>query len=276
MPGPQDKKEHEHKGTKICYDNPNYHGSGKLKDKVALIAGGAGGIGRSVAIFFAREGADIALVYLKDDEEASQTKKYVEAEGRKCHIMSGDLSDCNFVKRVVDETMHTFKKIDILVNHVGTATTTHRIEDLTEEQFDHTMKTNVYSFFFLTKCVVPHLKEGSCIINTSSTAAHCGDCRMLDYATSKGSVKAWTYSLAKSLAERNIRVNAVAPGLVVTPMTLEGVGNEGLNKMAQRTMMGRVGHPCECAPAYVFLASQDSSYVTGQTIHCNGGITMSS
>lgn len=260
--------------TEIMYDNPNYKGSGKLKGKVALIGGGATGIGRSVAIFFAREGADVAVIYHNDDKGAEETKKLVEKEGKKCLLLCGDMADSKFCHKAVQEVLQKCGKLDILVNHAGIAQQCHDLMELSESQFDHTMKNNVYSYFYLTKAALPHLKEGSCIINTTSAAAYKGDKCMVDYATSKGATKAWTYSLAQNLAQRKIRVNSVAPGIIATPMVHGSVGKEAMQKMVSRTLLGRVGQPAEVAPSYVFLASEDASYVTGQTLHPNGGIIL--
>lgn len=257
----------------ICYDNPRYKGSEKLKDKVALIAGAAKGIGRSIAIFYAREGADVCVLYLGDDKEAEITKQLVEKEGRKCLLIHGDLCDINFCRKSVEQCLQHFKKLDILVNHAGTAPEpVDKPENISAEQFDKIMHNNVYSMFYMTQAALPHLREGGSIINTSSITAFRGDKMMLDYAASKGATRALTYSMAQNLAERKIRVNEVAPGLICTPMVRHALKEEVFQKLSSKTLMQRPGQPCEVAPAYVFLASNDASYVTGQTIHVNGGV----
>lgn len=264
---------HTGAGIDICYDNSNYKGSEKLKDKVALIAGAAKGIGRSVAVFYAREGADVCVIYLDDDKEAELTKQLVEKEGRKCLLIHGDLCDLNFCKKAVEQCVQRFKKLDILVNHAGTAPQqVERPEDVSAEQFDKMMRNNVYSMFYMTQAALPHLREGAAVINTSSITAFRGDKTMLDYAASKGATRALTYSLAQNLATRKIRVNEVAPGLICTPMVLHALKQDVFQKMSSKTLLQRPGQPCEVAPAYVFLASDDSSYITGQTIHINGGV----
>ncbi|MCM4159494.1 SDR family oxidoreductase [Antarcticibacterium flavum] len=247
----------------------NYKGSGKLENKVALITGGDSGIGRSVAVYFAREGANVAIVYLEEDEDAAETKKMVEAEGRKCLIIEGDLKKEEFCKRVVSKCVGEFGGLNILVNNAAIQFSKEKVEELSTKDIKETFETNIYPYFFVVKEAMSHLKDGDTIINTTSVTAYRGSTHLLDYSSTKGAIVSFTRSLSKMLASKNIRVNAVAPGPIWTPLipaTIEGVSDFG-----QDTPMGRAGQPSEVGPAYVFLAGEDSSYITGQVIHVNGG-----
>lgn len=247
----------------------NYKGSGKLENKVALITGGDSGIGRSVAVYFAREGANVAIVYLEEDEDAAETKKMVEAEGRKCLIIEGDLKKEEFCKKVVSRCVGEFGGLNILVNNAAIQFSRDKVEDLTIEDIKETFETNIFPYFFVVKEAMNHLKDGDTIINTTSVTAYRGSTHLLDYSSTKGAIVTFTRSLSKMLAPKKIRVNAVAPGPIWTPLipaTIEGVSDFG-----QDTPMGRAGQPSEVGPAYVFLAGEDSSYITGQVIHVNGG-----
>ncbi|MBD3427082.1 MAG: SDR family oxidoreductase [Candidatus Omnitrophica bacterium] len=248
-----------------------YMGSGKLKGKVAIITGGDSGIGRSVAIFFAREGADIAIVYYDEHEDARKTAQMVEEEGGKVILLPGDVGKSSFCEEVVRKTLDKFRKIDILVNNAAHQPFQDNIESLTDEQLERTFKTNIFSYFFLTRSAVKHLKPGSCVINTSSVVAYRGTTHLLDYSATKGAEVAFTRSLALLFAEKEIRVNAVAPGPIWTPLTPSTYPPEYMPDFGEQTVMKRAGQPEEVAPSYVFLASRDSSYMTGQVLHPNGG-----
>jgi len=254
------------------FEDPQYKGSDKLKDKVALITGGDSGIGKAVAIAYAKEGADIAIVYFDEHQDAEETKKIIEQRGRKCILIPGDVGDENFCTLSVQKTMEAFKKIDILVNNAAVQYSQNSIEDITTTQLEKTFRTNIFSMFFLTKAAMPHLKNGSTIINTASITAYKGNELLLDYSATKGAVVTFTRSLALSLVARNIRVNAVAPGPIWTPLIPSSFSEQEVAKFGSSTNYGRPGQPVELAGAYVFLASADSSYVSGQTIHVNGGV----
>ncbi|PVW16252.1 SDR family oxidoreductase [Marixanthomonas spongiae] len=247
----------------------DYKGSGKLTDKVALITGGDSGIGRSVAVHFAREGADVAIVYLKENKDALETKKLVTKEGRDCLLIEGDVQESAFCKKAVTTCLNTFSKIDILVNNAAVQFPKNAIEDITEAQLHTTFQTNIYPYFYVVKAVLPHLGTSGVIINTASVTAYRGSGHLLDYSSTKGAIVSFTRSLAKMVAKKKIRVNGVAPGPIWTPLipaTFDDVSDFG-----QDTLLERAGQPSEVAPAYVFLASKDSSYITGQFIHVNGG-----
>tara|TARA_R110002050_G_scaffold36360_3_gene91114 strand:- start:100 stop:948 length:849 start_codon:yes stop_codon:yes gene_type:complete len=246
-----------------------YIGSEKLKGKVALITGGDSGIGRSVAVHYAREGADIAIVYLKEDKDALETKNLVEKEGQRCLLIEGDLTKEAFCKSVVKKCVQEYKKLDVLVNNAATQFPKDSLEEITSAHLKKTFDTNIISFFHVTKAALEHLEKGATIINTSSVTAYRGSDHLLDYSSTKGAIVSFTRSLSQNLAKKKIRVNGVAPGPIWTPLipaTFDDVSDFG-----QNTPMGRAGQPSEVAPAYVFLASDDSSYITGQFIHINGG-----
>jgi NAD(P)-dependent dehydrogenase (short-subunit alcohol dehydrogenase family) len=249
----------------------NYKGSGKLKGKVALITGGDSGIGRSVAVHFAREGANVAIVYLKEDKDAKKTKQLVEAEGMQCLIISGDLKDIKFCESVVKKCIKTFNSLNIVVNNAAVQYPHEELEKITTLQLHTTFETNIYPYFYITKFALQHLKEGDCIINTSSVTAYRGSKHLVDYASTKGAIVSFTRSLSGMLAERKIRVNGVAPGPIWTPLIPASFDEDKVAAFGQNTPMGRPGQPSEVGPAYVYLASEDSSYVTGQFIHVNGG-----
>jgi len=252
-------------------EDPSYRGSGKLKDKVALISGGDSGIGRAVAIYFAKEGADVAIIYLSENEDAVETKRQVEQEGRQCLLLCGDIGDENFCNEAVKETIAHFGKLDILVNNAAEQHPQKSLSDITSEQLEKTFRTNVFGYFYLTKAALPHLKEGSSIINTSSITAYEGNEQLLDYSATKGAIVTFTRSLAKSLVQKGIRVNGVAPGPIWTPLIPSTFSENQVASFGANTPMKRPGQPEEVAPSYVFLASDDSSYITGQMIHVNGG-----
>lgn len=246
-----------------------YKGSHKLQNQVALITGGDSGIGRAVAVHFAREGAIVAIVYLEEDQDAEKTKEMVEQEGSSCLLLEGDIKDPKFCKYLVAETLEHYGKIDVLVNNAAVQYPKDNIEEISVEQLTNTFKTNIFSMFYITQEVVPHLKKGAHIINTTSVTGYRGSEHLLDYSSTKGAITSFTRSLAKNLASKGIIVNAVAPGPIWTPLIPSTF--DSVSKFGSDVPLGRAGQPSEVAPAYVFLASEDSSYVTGQVIHVNGG-----
>ena len=252
-------------------DKPSHHGSGKLHDRVAIITGGDSGIGRAVAVAFAKEGADCAVVYLEEHEDAKETKRLVEEQGRRCLLIAGDVGDESFCQDVVKRTVDEFGKLNILVNNAGEQHEAQRLEDISREQLERTFRTNIFAMFYLTKAALPHLKEGSTIVNTTSVTAYRGSGHLLDYSSTKGAIVGFTRSLSKNLAERKIRVNGVAPGPIWTPLIPATFKPERVKEFGANVPLGRPGQPDEVAPCYVFLASDDSSYMTGQVLHPNGG-----
>lgn len=260
---------------KPVFDDSGYIPSNKLKGKVALITGGDSGIGRAVACAYAKEGADISIVYFNEHDDAAETKRIIESLGRKCIIIPGDISDEDFCKIAISQTVNEFKKIDVLVNNAAVQYTQNSIEDITVEQLEKTFKVNIFSMFYLCKAVMPHFKPGCCIINTASITAYKGNKTLIDYSASKGAIVTFTRSLALNLCSRNIRVNAVAPGPIWTPLIPSSMTADEVTKFGSNTPIGRPGQPVELAPAYVFLASNESSYMNGAVIHINGGSFMS-
>lgn len=255
------------------YAAPHYAGSGKLAGKAALITGGDSGIGRAVAVLYAREGADVALVYLDEDGDAKETVAAIEAEGRRGLALRLDVQREEACREAVAKTVEAFGRLDVLVNNAAVQHPQERIGDITEAQLDETFRTNVYALFFLTKAALPHLPEHGAIVNTASVTAYRGSPGLLDYSATKGAIVAFTRSLAQNeeVLEKKIRVNAVAPGPIWTPLIPSTFDRKKVDTFGQDTPMKRPGQPEEVAPAYVYLASTDSSYVTGQTIHINGG-----
>lgn len=255
---------------------PRYPGSGRLADKVAVITGGDSGIGRAVAVLYAREGADVVIVYLDEHEDARETARLVEAEGRRALTIAGDLGEVTFAREVVDRTVQTFGRIDVLVNNAAEQHTAPTIEDITPDQLLRTYRTNIFAMFFLTQAALDHMPEGSSIINTTSVTAYKGSPQLLDYATTKGAIVAFTRSLSQQLIERGIRVNAVAPGPIWTPLIPASFDEERTAKHGTSSPMERAGQPAEVAPCYLFLASEDGSYMSGQVLHPNGGTIVGS
>ena len=257
-------------------ENPEYMASNQLQNKTAIITGGDSGIGKAVAIAFAKEGADIIIVYLDEHEDAQGTKEIIDGLGRKCMLMAGDVGQDQFCIEVVNKTIGEFGKIDILVNNAAEQHTVNSIEELTNQQLEKTFHTNIFSMFYLIRAAMPHLQPGSNIINTASITAYKGHETLIDYAATKGAVVSLTRSLAISLANQNIRVNAVAPGPIWTPLIPASFTGDEVAQFGNTAPMARPGQPVEVAGAYVYLASQQASYITGQTIHVNGGIVVNS
>lgn len=250
----------------------NYKAAGKLKGKVALITGGDSGIGRAVAVAYAKEGADVAIVYLNENEDAKQTKQEVEQEGRKCVLISGDLGDEAFAQQAVQQTVDELGGLDILINNAAEQHPQKDITDITAEQLERTFRTNIFAMFFVTKAAMPHLKKGSAIINTASVTAYRGNPQLIDYSATKGAIVSFTRALSMNIVgKKGIRVNAVAPGPIWTPLIPSTFDKEQVAKFGGDTPMQRPGQPEELAPAYVFLGSDDSSYISGQVLHINGG-----
>ena len=256
------------------FDNPNYKGSGKLKNKVAIITGGDSGLGRAAAIAFAKEGADIVIPYYDEHEDANTTKNYINNLGRKCLLIPTNIADHGCCKDIVKKTIDNFGHIDILVNNAGVQYQQDSLECICDEQFDKTMKINVYGMFYLTKEVLPYLKSGASIINLTSVTTFYGDPQLIDYVTTKGAIVGFTRALARNLALKNIRVNAIAPGFFWTPLQPACWVKEKIPSLGSDAAMARGAMPYELAPTFVFLACDDSSYVTGQVIHNNGGQIM--
>lgn len=256
------------------FDNPNYKGSNKLKGKVAIVTGGDSGLGRSCAVAFAKEGASVVIPYYNEHRDAMETKEYIERLGGNCLLLSGNIADKAFSKKIVQETLKKFGKIDILVNNAGVQYQQDYLECISDEQFDWTMKVNVYGMFYLTREVLPYLKSGASIINLTSVTCFYGDPQLIDYVTTKGAIVGFTRALARNLALKNIRVNAIAPGFFWTPLQPACWVKEKIPSLGADAAMARGAMPYELAPTFVFLASDDSSYMTGQVIHNNGGQIM--
>lgn len=252
-------------------EDPQYKAAGKLSGKVAIITGGDSGIGRAVAIAFAKEGADVAIVYLDEHEDAAWTRDRVSALGRRCLVLAGDVGQPEFCRHAVEETVRAFGRLDILVNNAAEQHPQPGLEKITPQQLERTFRTNVFGYFYMAQAALPHLQPGASIIMTTSVTAYEGNAQLIDYSATKGAIVAFTRSLALSLAPRGIRVNAVAPGPVWTPLIPSTFSADQVASFGTNTPLGRAGQPAELAPAYVYLASRDSSYMTGQVLHLNGG-----
>ena len=249
----------------------DYRGSGKLDGKVALVTGGDSGIGRSVAVHFAREGADVAILYLSEDGDARDTAGMVEAEGRRCLLIRGDARREARCRSAIARVVRTLGRLDVLVNNLADHVPQDRLEDITPAQLRDTFENNVFPFFHLTRHALAHMKKGSAIINTGSVTSFRGSDHLIDYASTKGAIETFTYSLAKNVVDRGIRVNGVAPGPIWTPLITSSFSSKEQREFGRNTPMKRPGQPSELGPAYVYLACADSSYVTGQFLHVNGG-----
>jgi NAD(P)-dependent dehydrogenase (short-subunit alcohol dehydrogenase family) len=250
---------------------PRFPGSGRLEDKVAIVTGGDSGIGRAVAVLFAREGADVAILYLDEGEDARETVRLVEAEGRKCLAIAGDVGDPSFANRAVDQVLDRFGRLDVLVNNAAEQHPQKEIVDISPEQLEKTFRTNIFGYFFVTQAALPHLKSGAAIVNTTSVTAYRGSPELLDYSSTKGAIVAFTRSLAKKLVERGIRVNGVAPGPIWTPLIPSTFDPDHVKSFGGQTPMKRPGQPNEVASCFLFLACDDASYITGSVLHPNGG-----
>lgn len=248
-----------------------YKGSGKLKDKVALVSGGDSGIGRSVAVHFAREGADVAIIYLEENDDARETQRMVEREGRQCLLLEGDCGSSTFCRTAVEDTVARFGKLDVLVNNAAEQHMVDNLGEVSEAQLRRTFETNIFAFFFLTQVALEHMQPGAAIVNTGSVTSFKGNPTLLDYSSTKGAIQAFTFSLAKSVADRGIRVNGIAPGPIWTPLIPATFPAEKVESFGSNTLLKRAGQPAELGPAYVLLASEDGSFITGQFIHINGG-----
>jgi NAD(P)-dependent dehydrogenase (short-subunit alcohol dehydrogenase family) len=252
-------------------EDEKQRGSGKLQDKVAIITGGDSGIGRAVAIAFAKEGAHLAIVYLEEDKDANETQHRVEEEGRECILIRGDVGDADFCRKAIEQTVKKFGKLDILINNAAEQHPQASIEKISEKQLERTFRTNIFSYFFMVKSAMKHFKKGAVIINTTSVTAYKGSGHLLDYSSTKGAIVAFTRSLSEALSQKCIRVNGVAPGPIWTPLIPSTFPKEEVATFGSDVPLGRAGQPEEVAPSYVFLASDDSSYMTGQILHPNGG-----
>lgn len=249
----------------------NYKGAGKLNDKVALITGGDSGIGRSVAVHFAREGANVAIVYLNEDVDAIETRKMVEAEGKNCLLIKGDVKNPSFCRKAVETAVKEFGKINILVNNAGMQVPQKDPKKIDDKQLEDTFRTNIFGYFYFAHEVLEYFNAGDTIINTTSVTAYRSSPNLIDYSSTKGAITSFTRSLATNLAKAGIRVNAVAPGPVWTPLIVSTFDEEKIKSFGSETAMERAGQPSELGPSYVFLASDDASFITGQVIHVNGG-----
>lgn len=266
QPGEQHRMEQQPHTEKAAH-----RGSGKLKGKVALITGGDSGIGRAVAVAYAKEGANVIVAYYDEDKDAKDTKKEVEAHGGRCLIVGGDIGDPEFCANLVQQAVDEFGQLDIVVNNAAEQHVREDIEEISPQDLERTFKTNIFSMFYVVQAAMPHLKEGSTIINTTSVVAYVGNPNLLDYTTTKGAIVAFTRGLSNKLLSKGIRVNAVAPGPIWTPLIPASFSKEKVEKFGQDVPMGRPGQPEELAPAYVYLACDDSSYMSGQVLHINGG-----
>lgn len=258
------------------YIRKDYRGSGKLAEKVALVTGGDSGIGRSVAVHFAREGADVSIVYLEEHADAEETRRLIEREGKSCLLIPGDVGRETFCKQAVAETVRRFGHLDILINNAAEQHVRTDFRQVTAEQIEKTFRTNIFAYFYLAAAALEHLGEGSAIINTTSVTAYRGSDHLIDYSATKGAIVTFTRSLAKALASKGIRVNGVAPGPIWAPLIPATFPSDKVKEFGKETLMGRAGQPSEVGPCYVFLASDDASYMTGQVLHPNGGDFVSS
>ncbi len=257
--------------NKPVFIHDDYRGSNKLQGKVAIVTGGDSGIGRATAVHFAKEGADVCIAYLSEDQDADDTRALIEAEGCNCLLSKGDVGDSGYCQRLVDKVLKHFGRLDILVNNAAEQHPAEKIEDISDAQLEATFRTNLFGYFYLIRAALPRMEAGGRIINTSSVTAHRGSSHLVDYASTKGAIEALTRSVAPLAAKQHINVNCVAPGPIWTPLIAATFKGEELQTFGQDTMLGRPGQPWEVATCFVFLASRDSAYMTGQTLHPNGG-----
>jgi len=253
------------------YDNPTHKGYGRLKDKVAIVTGGDSGIGRAISVAYAKEGADVVIIYHDSNADAEETKKIIAEYGSRCILMNGDLGESAFSRKIIEKTMNEFHKIDIIVNNAAEQHPKDSLEEITDEQLERTFRTNIFSMFYLVREALPHLKEGAVVINTNSVTSYAGNPQLIDYSSTKGAITSFTRSLALNLASRKIRVNQVAPGPIWTPLIPSTFSGDDVKNFGKNVPLDRPGQPVELAEAYVFLASDGSTYMTGQTLHINGG-----
>lgn len=251
--------------------SPSYKAVGRLQGKVALITGGDSGIGRAISVHYAYEGADVAVVYFDEDTDAEETKRLVEEAGQRCVLIKGDVKQSSFCKEAVEKTVTELGKLNILINNAAVQFPTEELEDIDDEQLDTTFRTNIFAHFYFAAAALKHLNEGDSIINTTSVTAYRSSPHLLDYSSTKGAIVTFTRSLATNLAKKKIRVNGVAPGPIWTPLIVSTFDEEKIQSFGKDVALERAGQPSEVAPAYVFLASEDASYITGQIIHVNGG-----
>ena len=268
--------EQKHKTRESVYDqapvvDPMHEGSSKLEGKVALITGGDSGIGRSIAVLFAMEGADVAIIYHESDEDAQEVETLITEEGRKCLLIKGDVADENFCKKAVQQVYREMGKLSILVNNAAVQFQQKTLEEIPSSQMRYTFEVNIFSMYYLTQEALKHIDNDGCIINTSSVTAFRGSPELMDYSGTKGAILSFTRALSRNIVKKGIRVNAVAPGPIWTPLIFESFTQEKIDSFGETTPMGRAGFPYEVAPAYLFLASRDSAFITGQVIHVNGG-----
>jgi NAD(P)-dependent dehydrogenase (short-subunit alcohol dehydrogenase family) len=256
------------------YDDPNYKGSGKLQDKIALITGGDSGIGRAVAVYYAKEGADVAIVYFDEHDDAKETQQAVEDYGRRCLLIPGDIRGEDFCREAVQKTLDEFGQLDILVNNAAIQYQEPTLDDIDAARLGEVFATNIFSMFYFAKAATPHMKPGSSMINTTSINAYKGNPSLLTYSTTKGAILAFTRSLAQPMLEKGIRVNGVAPGPIWTPFIPDAFEGDDVSNFGKQVPMGRPGQPNEVAPSFVFLASEDASYIAGQVLHPNGGVVV--
>ena len=267
----QNKDDESQMDPQPIYDNTTHKGYGRLKDKVAIVTGGDSGIGRAISVAYAKEGANVVVVYYDSNDDAEKTREIIQSYGGKCILMNGDLGKSSFSEEIVEKTLKEFKKIDIIVNNAAEQHPQESLLDITDDQLERTFRTNIFSMFYLVRTALPHLKEGAAIINTTSVTSFRGNPVLLDYSSTKGAISSFTRSLAINLADKRIRVNQVSPGPIWTPLIPSTFSGDDVKNFGKDVPMGRPGQPVELAEAYVFLASDGSTYMTGQTLHINGG-----